>query len=180
MSTIQRLLKSTRVRVTLAIVILAIAVIAVFLSPYKEPDDPTIELLNNPNPATVAVTNPVGSLNVNRSLHYQQLSLTVTNVQEAGAFSDDRKHAGKYVVRVNVHVQPDSTLQSPLPVNYASLVRLILPNGQAIATSLINLEPVTFPGKSQAGYFDFAFNAPVSLSGLALKLTGEPALAFGR
>lgn len=178
MSTIKRLLKSGRVRVSLGIAIISIAVIAVFLSPYKEPSDPNIELLNNPNPVTVVVTNPIGTLNVQRGVHYKQETLTVTNVQEAGAFSDDRKKAGKYIVRVNVHVLPDSSLQSPLPVDYASLVRLILPNGQSMAPSLINLEPVTFPGKSQAGYFDFAFNAPVTLSGLSLKLNGEPALAF--
>jgi len=179
MPTIKRLLKSTKVRVSLGIAIIAIAVVAVLLSPYREPDDPNIGLINDPNPPTAVVTNPVGALNVNRGLHYQQITLTVTNVQEAGAFSDDEKTGGgKYTVRVNVHVQPDSNLQSPLAISYASLVRLIMPDGQAISTKLINLQPVVFPGKAQDGYFDFAVNTRVALASLSLKLSGA-ALAFG-
>lgn len=178
MPTIKRLLKMPRVRVALGIAIIAIAVIAVFLSPYKEPDDPDIGLINNPNPPTVAVTNPIAVLTVNRSLHYEQMTLTITNVQEAGAFSDDEKANGKYTVRVNVQVQPDNTLQSPLPVDYSALVRLVLPGGHALESKLINLQPVVFPGKSQDGYFDFAVNSPVSLASLSFKFTGVPMIAF--
>jgi hypothetical protein len=178
MSTIKRLLKQPRVRVALGIAVIAIAVIAVFLSPYKEPDDPDIGLINNPNPPTVVVTNPIAVLEVNRDLHYQQVTLTITDVQEAGAFSDDEKTGGNYTVRVNVHVQPNAALQSPLPINYATLVRLVLPGGQVIASKLINLSPAVFPGKAQDGYFDFAVNSPVSLASLSFKLSGAPIIAF--
>jgi len=179
MSTIKRLLKSPRVRVSLGIAIIAIAVAAVLFSPYREPNDPNVGLINDPNPPTVVVTNPIAALNVNRGLHYQQMTLTITNVQEAGAFSDDEKTTdGKYTVRVNVHVQPDSNLKSPLAVNYAALVRLMLPDGQTIASKLINLQPIVFPGKAQEGYFDFGVNAQVALSSLSFKLSGASTLAF--
>ncbi len=180
MSTIKRLLKMPRVRVALGIAIIAIAVLAVLLSPYREPDDPNIGLINDPNPPTVVVTHPIAALNVNRGLYYQQMTLTITNVQEAGAFSDDAKTTGgTYTVRVNVHVQPESALKSPLAVNYAALVRLMLPDGQIIASKLINLQPVVFPGKAQDGYFDFGINTQVALASLSFKLSGAPTIAFG-
>jgi len=102
MSQVKNLLKSRRVRVALALLAIAIAVVLSFFAP-KEPD-PNIGLTTDPMTPTIGITNPAGTLTVNRSVDFREVSLTVTKVEEAGAFSDGRKHAGAYTVRVQVDV----------------------------------------------------------------------------
>src|SRR5947209_14859647 len=117
LSQVKSLLKSPRVRVTLALVVIAIAVVLSFFGP-KEPD-PNIGLTTDSVSPTVGVTNPVGTLVVNRSVDFQNVHLTVTRVEEAGAFSDDSKRAGAYTVRVSVHVQPTDQVRSPAGIDFA-------------------------------------------------------------
>src|SRR2546421_7916495 len=115
MSQMKNLFKSRRVRVTLALLAIAIAVVLSFFGP-KEPD-PNIGLTTDPVTPTIDITNPVGAIAVNRGVDFKDVHLTVTRVQEAGAFSDDRKRAGTYTVRVQVHVQPGNAVQSPVGID---------------------------------------------------------------
>jgi hypothetical protein len=175
---IKSLFKSRRVRVTLALVAIGIAVVLSFLAPIKE-QDPDIGLIVNPPTPTVSITNPVGTLMVNRSVDFRGILLTVTKVEEARAFSDDNKHAGTYTVRVQAHIQPGASVQSPVGVDYASLVRLALPGGQTVAPKLISLLAVVLPSQPEDGYFDFPVSTQVSLSSLTLRLGSNTAVAFG-
>ncbi len=177
MSQVKRLLRSSKVRVTLALTIIAIAVVIAFFLPDKE-QDPNIGIVNNPVTPTVGLANPVGSLVVNRSVDYRNLHITVTQVQEAGAFSDDPKPQGTYTVRVSVLVQPDASIKSPTGYKFASLAHLVLSNGEAISPKLVDLSPVVFPGQSQDGYFDFPVNTQVPLSSLSLSFEGGTTIAF--
>ena len=59
MSQVKNLLKSRRVRVTLALLVIAIAVVLSFFGP-KEPD-PNIGLTTDPVTPTIGITNPVGN-----------------------------------------------------------------------------------------------------------------------
>ena len=172
----KNLLKSRRVRVTLALLAIAIAVVLSFFGP-KEPD-PNIALTTDSVTPTIGITNPVGTLAVNRSVDFRDVHLTVTKVQEARAFSDDPKHAGTYTVRVQVHVQPGAAVQSPVGIDYVSLVRLALSNGQIISPKLINLPPVVLPRQPNDGYFDFPVTAQVPLSSLTLRLGSDTSVAF--
>ena len=176
LSQVKSLLKSPRVRVTLALVVIAIAVVLSFFGP-KEPD-PNIGLTTDSVLPTVGVTNPVGTLVVNRSVDFQNVHLTVTRVEEAGAFSDDSKRAGAYTVRVSVHVQPTDQVRSPAGIDFASLVRLRLADGQTIAPKLISLTPVVLPKQPEDGYFDFPLVTQVPLSTLTLRLGNDTAVAF--
>ncbi len=176
MSQVKNLLKSRRVRVTLALSAIAIAVVLSFFAP-KEPD-PNIGLTTDPVTPTIDITNPVGKLAVNRSVDFREIRLTITRVEEAGAFSDDRKRAGTYTVRVQVHVQPSAAVQSPMGIDYASLVHLRLPNGQIISPKLISLLPVVFPKQANDGYFDFPVTTQVPLSSLMLLLGSDTSVAF--
>jgi hypothetical protein len=176
MSQVKNLLKLRRIRVTLALVAIAIAVVLSFFAP-KEPD-PNIGLINDPETPTVGITNPTGTLAVNRGVDFKEIHLTITKVQEAGAFSDDRKSAGTYTVRVQVHVQATNAVQSPMGIDYASLVHLSLPGGQTISPKLINLPPVIFPKQVDDGYFDFPVTTQVPLSSLILRLGSATSVAF--
>lgn len=179
MSKVKSLLKSSRVRTTLALVVIGFAVIVVLLGGSREAD-PNIGLGANPETPTIGITNPVAALTVNRSIVYQYVSITVTTVQEASAFSDDRKQNGAYTVRVQVHIQPGNEIQSPQGMNYISLVRLILPNGEAIAPKLISVLPLIVPQRPQDGFFDFPLTTTVDLSALTLRVGSADAIAFSR
>ena len=158
-SQVKNLLKSRRVRVTLALLAIAIAVVLSFFGP-KEPD-PNIALTTDSVTPTIGITNPVGTLAVNHSVDFRDVHLTVTKVQEAGAFSDD-----------------PNAVQSPVGIDYVSLVRLALSNGQIISPKLINLPPVVLPRQPNDGYFDFPVTAQVPLSSLTLRLGSDTSVAF--
>lgn len=177
MTYVKNLLKSHRVRVTLALVAIAIAVVLSFLAPIKE-QDPNIGLIADPPTPTASMKNLVGTLTVNRSIDFRDLHLTVTKVEEAGAFSDDNKRAGMYTVRVLMHIQPGAAVQSPVGVDFVSLVRLVLPGGQTVAPKLTSLLAVVLPGQPEDGYFDFPMSAQISLSSLALRLGKDSEVAF--
>lgn len=176
MSFIRKPFQSHRGRVTVALIVIGIAVVLVFLSPYKE-SDPNI-FGNEPTTPTVGVTHSVGSLMVNKSITYSNVQMTVTQVQEASAFSDDEKQAGMYTVRVNVHFAPDNTVKSPVGIAFASVVRLLLSNGQEIAPKLVNASAVIFPQQPADGYFDFPVSNSIPLSSLMLKVGSDSLVAF--
>ena len=167
---------SPRARVILALAAIALLVLIVVVFFPRERDS-TIVIGDTVGP-TVTATNFVGTLVVNRSFDYNNVHYTVARVSQASAFSDDHKLAGVYTVRVDVQASSDSSLQSPIGINYPSLVRLVLPDGQSISPKLVSLAPLFLPGGSQSGFFDFPVNTQVVLSTLALKMGNETTIAF--
>ena len=163
-----------RVILPLAAVALLVLIVVVF---FPRERDSTIVIGDTVGP-TVTATNFVGTLVVNRSFDYDNVHYTVARVTQASAFSDDHKLAGVYTVRVDVQPSSDSSLQSPIGINYPSLVRLVLPDGQSISPKLVSLAPLFLPGGSQSGFFDFPVNSQVVLSTLALKMGNETTVAF--
>jgi hypothetical protein len=168
---------SGRARVILALAVIALLVIIVVVFFPRERDS-TIVVGDTVGP-TVAATNFVGSLNVNRSFDYNNVHYTVASVSQASAFSDDHKPAGAYTVRVEMQAHSDSSLQAPTGIDYSSLVRLVLPDGQSISPKLVSLAPVILPEGSQSGFFDFPVSAKVVLLTLMLKMGNETTVAFG-
>ncbi|HXX78073.1 MAG TPA: hypothetical protein VEI53_06270, partial [Ktedonobacteraceae bacterium] len=130
----KRINLSPRARVIVALAVIALMVlVVVFLFPRER--DSTIVVGDTVGP-TVTATNFVGTLVVNRSFDFNNVHYTVARVTQASAFSDDHKLAGVYTVRVDVQANSDSSLQNPIGINYPSLVRLILPDGQSISPKL--------------------------------------------
>jgi hypothetical protein len=166
---------SRRVWVIVAIAIIAFAVVLSFLLPHEQ-DSSTI--IGDTTTPSVTVTNLVSTLTVNRSVDFSNVHFTVTKVSQATAFSDDPKHAGMYTIRVEMQAKSESGNQSPIGMNYPSLVRLLLPDGQAISPKLVSLAPVILPNQVQSGYIDFPVNAQVDLSTLMLRLGNEMAISF--
>lgn len=178
MSWIKKPFQSHRGRVTIALIVIGIAVVLVILSPYRE-KDPNI-FGDEPVTPTVSLTHSIDSLLVNKSVTYNNVQMTVTKVQEASAFSDDEKQAGTYTVRVNVHFVPDNTVKSPVGIAFPSLVRLMLSNGQEIAPKLISASAVIFPQQPADGYFDFPVSNSVPLSSLMLRVGSDASVAFNQ
>jgi hypothetical protein len=172
----KRINLSPRTRVILGLASIALLVIIViFLFPRER--DSTIVIGDTVGP-TVTATNFVGTLAVNRSFDYNNVHYTVARVTQASAFSDDHKPAGVYTVRIDVQASSDSNLQNPIGINYPSLVRLVLPDGQIISPKLVSLSPLVLPGGSQSGFFDFPVNTQVVLSTLVLKMGNETTVVF--
>ena len=178
MSKIRSLLQIRVVRAIVIIVGIALAVVLSFFLPKEQ--DPNIGLTTDTVPPTVGITNPVGTMVVNRSIDYKDITITVTKVEEAGAFSDDRKRSGAYTVRVSVHVQPGNTIQAPVGIDYATLMRLLLPNGQSVSPKLVTILPVVFPKQAKDGFFDFPVPAQVALSSLTLRVGTDTSVAFSQ
>jgi hypothetical protein len=166
---VKRPLLSPRMRVVLALGVIAILVVLAFFAPSEgESDNVTGDQAVTP---TLTITHLVDTLTVNRSALLNGMHITVTKVMEAEKFSDDRKRAGTYTVRVLVQAANDGT--APIGVQYDQLVRLVLPDGTEIVPQLISVKPLALPHTSQDGFFDFPVSSQVPLSSLALRLAGE-------
>jgi hypothetical protein len=126
---------------------------------------------------TAVLTNAVGMLTVNRSIDFNGAQITVMQVQEAGAFSDDKKQAGAYTVRV--YLQAKNGGQVPVGINYPSDARLLLPGGQTAAPLFLAIAPVVLPGQMQDGFLDFPLSSKVALSSLILRFGSGAVVAFG-
>ena len=174
MSYIKKMFQSHRARVTLALIVIGIAVVVAFFVP-KESDPTVFDGFITP---TVSITNSAGTLTVNKSITYSNVQITVMQVQEATAFSDDQKRAGTYTVRVNVHIVPSNNVHSSVGIAFASVVRLVLSNGQEIAPKLVNAATVIFPQQPEDGYFDFPVSSQMPLSSLTLKVGSDSLVAF--
>lgn len=166
-------------RTTLGMGIIAvIVVLGVMYGPrYNDSNTTTGDVV----PATVTVTNEQGSLNVNRSLVYQGVTITVTSVAQAHSFSDDGKSAYAHVneiVRVYVHVQGPTSQPGPVGIDYSTLATLVKPDGTQLNARLLQISPDILPGQQQDGFFDFWVNAPLKLSTLTFSLHGNM-IAFG-
>ncbi len=164
-----------RVRVAIALAIIAIlAVLSFFAPPEKDASNVTGDTL----PETVTVTHPVSTLSVNRGIDYNNVHITVTQVAEAASFSDDSKHGGVYTVRVEMQAQNMGKAQAPVGIDYASLARLVLGNGQVISPKLVDIAPVILPNTPQSGYIDFPVASQVDLSSLAFRMGSGDIVVF--
>ncbi len=159
----------------LGIAIIAILVVYTILFAPKE-QDPNVGLTSDPSTPTVGITHLMGTLTVKRSVEVQGVQMTVTQVKEATSFSDDTKRGGNYIVRVSM--QTINNGQETIGIQYDSIARLLLPDGEMIAPKLVNLSPAELPNSQQDGYIDFALMSQANLSSLTLRL-GSAKIAFG-
>jgi len=167
---------SPRMRAVLAIAVIAVAVVLAFRGPSEgESDNATGDPAFVP---TVGITNMVDSLVVNKSVDVKGLRLTVSQAMEATKFSDDRKRAGIYTVRVMMHTK--NTSSQPIGVQFDSYLRLVLTNGQVIAPKYISLLPVTLPNSTREGYADFPVASQVPLSSLTLRFGSDATMTLGK
>ncbi|GAC1434204.1 MAG: hypothetical protein PVS3B3_38230 [Ktedonobacteraceae bacterium] len=165
---------SPRMRTLLAIVVIAVAVVLAFRGPSEgESSNVTGDPAFVP---TVGITNMVDSLAVNKSVELKGLHLTVLQAMEATKFSDDRKRAGTFTVRVMM--QTKNTGSQPIGIQFDSYLRLVLTNGQIITPKYISLLPVTLPKSTREGYADFPVASQVPLSSLTLQFGNDATIAL--
>ncbi len=167
---------SPRMRTLLAIAVIAVAVVLAFRGPKEGESDNA-----SGDPAfvpTVGITNMVDSLTINKNVEVKGLHLTVSQATEAAKFSDDRKLAGTYTVRVMMHTK--NTSSQPAGVQFDSYLRLVLANGQVISPKYISLLPLTLPNSTRDGYADFPVATKVPLSSLTLRFGSDATMSLAQ
>jgi hypothetical protein len=164
----------TRVLIGVGIIFLMVLGALFFAPPEGDSNNVTGDLPDTP---TVSITNLTNTLTMNHAFTYQNVQITVTKAMLATKFSDDRKRGGVYTVRVMVHTENKG--QSVVGIQYASLARLVLPDGEVIAPKLVSIHPAELPGQPQTGFFDFPVSRQVDLSSLALRFGNNTTIPFG-
>jgi hypothetical protein len=165
-------------RTTLIVFVVAIiSVIVLFMVyshfPAANPAKGTFSDFTTP----IATPNdPISSLTVNRSVTVSGLQLTITKVQQAGSFSDVSRHSGRYTVRV--YLETHNSGEEPADVDFVGRMRLVLPDGQAVAPQVLSIYPLTMPKASQAGFIDFPLQNTVQLAGVMVRFDSNTSVPF--
>lgn len=162
---------SPRMRATLGVIVIAIAVIGAFLGP-KEGGSEADNALGDPAVTpTVVVSNTVGNTTFKQVVTVQGVKLTFTQATEASKFSDDRQRGGNYTVRV--YASATNTTNEPVGMLFNQIVRLTTSDGQSIAPKYISLSPNILPKQGQDGFIDFPLSSTVPLGSLNVHIGNE-------
>jgi hypothetical protein len=120
---------------------------------------------------TPQMTNPIGSITLNRVVTVEGVNVTINQVQQASNFSDLQGQSSPYTLRV--YIQTYNAGQEPLSVNFKTNTRLLLPGGKAIAPTLITVSPLNLPKAAQVGYLDFPLQQSAQVSGMVLRFDSK-------
>jgi hypothetical protein len=153
-------------QIILTIFVISIVVLLVLLFGPREGDTDNVSG-DYAVPPTVGISNIIEASSLNQGFDFQGVHITLDSATLAGKFSDDRKPAGSYTLRVLADTK--NAGEEVVGVNYISEVRLILPSGQVVAPKLVSIKPTQLPGVDQNGFFDFPLNSKISLAQLHLR-----------
>jgi|SRR5450755_90367 hypothetical protein len=164
---------SNGTRTTLIVLVVAIvAVVILFMLyshlPRANSAAGTSSDLVTPTPQ---MTGSVGSITLNRVVNVEGVDITINQVQQASNFSDLQGQASPYTLRV--YVQTRNAGQEPISVNFKPNARLLLPDGKAIAPTLITVSPLSLPKVTQVGYLDFPLQQSAPISGMVLRFDSK-------
>lgn len=166
---------SPRNRTILGVVI--IAVIVVLALKYAPPEGESNNVTGDPaSTPTVTINNLVDTLVTNQQVDYKGVRIKVTQALEAQTFSNDRKRLGSYTARIVLEAQLIG--KDPIGIDYASVVKLVLPNGEEVEPKYASVAPVVLPNQPQTGFIDFPLSEQVSLSSLSLRFGEQTTIAL--
>ncbi|HTI13361.1 MAG TPA: hypothetical protein VL461_02175 [Dictyobacter sp.] len=147
------------------IIVIILAVIGVLRS---GPHDPEYSpLFGAPATPAVVTTNAIASTSFQHNIVYHGVAISFTKAVLASSFSDDIKDGGPYTVRV--YLNTNNQTQGPVGVQYASLAKLILPDGRSVAAQYVSINAVELPGQPQSGGIDFPLSEQVDIAALKLQ-----------
>jgi len=151
------------------LIILVITIIAVLYAPPEgEANNVTGDLPQTP---TVVTVNQISDISMQQSIDLAGLHVSITRAMLASHFSDDRKRAGTYTLRVLIDTH--NTTSNPVGYPFDVNVHLILPDGQTVPTKLISIMAASLPQQAQNGYLDFPLQQPVALDQLKLQFAND-------
>jgi hypothetical protein len=113
-------------------------------------------------------TSNVTTVNVQRSVPYADLNVTLTDLQSAPSFNDDPIHAGHAVVRASLSVHNPTS--NSIAIAYYDVVRLLVAKQPPVTPANLNLSSALAAGATTSGWVDFPAASNTDLSKLTLQL----------
>ncbi|HTK08056.1 MAG TPA: hypothetical protein VL485_12865 [Ktedonobacteraceae bacterium] len=153
-------------QVILTIFVVGIVLVLVLLFGPREGDTDNVTGDYAETP-TVSVTNSIETAMLKQQMDFQGVHITLNSATLAEKFSDDRKRAGTYTLRVLANTE--NTGKEVVGINYTSVVSLVLPSGQTVAAKLVSIKPTQLPGVVQTGFFDFPVSSKIPLAQLHIR-----------
>jgi hypothetical protein len=169
---------ANRTRRTLVVLVVAMVVVVILFMLYSHLPRAnnaagTTSDLVTPTPQ---MTNPVSSVTLNRLVNVEGVGITIAQVQQASNFSDLQGQASPYTLRVYIETRNDG--KEPISVDFTGNTRLLLPDGKAIAPTLITVSPLNLPKAAQVGYLDFPLQQTAALSGMVLRFDSKTSVSL--
>jgi len=123
---------------------------------------------NSSDSSTSTTPPPITTVQINQTVPYAGVDITIVNVQQSKAFLDDRNAGTTGVVRLNLKEDNKSTARGGYL--YGDVTRLILPDKTSVAPT--NEQQFEGPdaGVSRTNWLDFPVPTSVQISQLTLQL----------
>lgn len=104
---------------------------------------------------------------LNETVNYASIDITILNAQQASSFSDDSNSSTNALVRLNLKEQAGPVVGSFL---YSDVMRLVLPDKTTIVPSSEKNDIRPDPGTSRTNWIDFAVATNTKIDQLTLLL----------
>ncbi len=112
---------------------------------------------------------PVTTMEINSTLPYAGVDITIANAQQSQSFIDDPNSGNDGMVRLNLRAQNNTGIK--VGWSYTDIARLVLPDKSIVNPTYIkNAGGEIAPGKSQASAIDFAVSSSDHINQLLLQL----------
>lgn len=104
---------------------------------------------------------------LNKTITYAGIDITMVNVQQASSFSDDQNNSANQLLRLNMKETASST---PGRFLYTDVMRLVLPDKSTVGPTQEQNDIATDPGTSRANWIDFPIPTNLKADQLTLLL----------
>ena len=114
------------------------------------------------------VTVPLTTKNINASVTYASVEITILNAQEASSFSDDSNSSTPVLLRLNM--KEHNPTSSTIFLSYNENFHLILPDGTSVTPASEHDIGAVNQAVTQTSWVDFPLSSSVDISKLTLRL----------
>ncbi|MBA2682833.1 MAG: zinc ribbon domain-containing protein, partial [Ktedonobacteraceae bacterium] len=110
----------------------------------------------------------ISRTNINTTVTYASVAMTILNVQQAQNFLDDPNSASDGMIRVQM--QAKNTLRQPVNPSYITIAHLLQPDGKEVAAVYASSNAAIAPGATQTSNIDFPLPLSIKSDQLRLRL----------
>jgi hypothetical protein len=111
---------------------------------------------------------PITTMQVNSTITYASITLTVLSAQQSESFVDDPNSTTTGMVRL--HIQEQNKISTRVSWLYNDIARLILPEKKSVAPTFVRAKADIAPGAIQTSVVDFAVPTSDKINQLTLQL----------
>lgn len=110
----------------------------------------------------------ISRTNINTTVSYASVDMTILNVQQAQNFLDDPNSASDGMRRVQI--QAKNTFRQPIALSYITIAHLLQPGGKEVAAVYASSNVPIAPNATQTTNIDFALPLSIKTDQLSLRL----------